>query len=132
MKGCVAARTSGGTDSHGTRVHPDAQRRREAGGHHHYHGPGESQAGRGMDQEDRGTEGSWHQDRGRDPSGRAAPRRRERAMSAEGSAPTLHVNVVLDNDRRLAENIVLELRALACRQGLDVTSVTVVQAPVSP
>jgi hypothetical protein len=48
-------------------------------------------------------------------------------MSAEGSAPTLHVNVVLDNDRRLAENIVLELRALACRQGLDVTSVTVVR-----
>jgi len=53
-------------------------------------------------------------------------------MSAEGSTSTLHVEVVLDNDRRLAENIVLELRALAWRQGLEVTSVTVVRSPISP
>jgi hypothetical protein len=52
-------------------------------------------------------------------------------MSAEELASSLHVEVVLDDDRRLAENIVLELRALACRQGLEVTSVTVARSPRS-
>jgi len=53
-------------------------------------------------------------------------------MSGAGSTSTLHVEVVLDNDRRLAENIVLELRALALRQGLEVTTVTVARSPISP
>jgi hypothetical protein len=50
-------------------------------------------------------------------------------MSAEGPPPALHVEVVLDDDRQLAENVVLELRAFAQRQGLEVTSVTVERAP---
>jgi hypothetical protein len=52
-------------------------------------------------------------------------------MSADASTRTIHLDVVLDNDRRLAENVVLELRALARRQGLDVTEVTVVTPPMS-
>lgn len=52
-------------------------------------------------------------------------------MSADGPT-SLRIEVVLDDDRRLAENIVLELRALACRQGLDVTAVTVIRPPLPP
>jgi hypothetical protein len=52
-------------------------------------------------------------------------------MSTTVSPSTLRVEVVLDNDRRLAENVVLELRAFALRQGLEVTSVTVEKPPSS-
>ena len=48
-------------------------------------------------------------------------------MTSEEPTSTLHIEVVLNNDRRLAETVLLELRAFAGREGLQVSSAAVVR-----
>jgi hypothetical protein len=43
--------------------------------------------------------------------------------------PPIQMNLIVRGDKRVAENIILEVRALAERRGLEIPSVRVVQQP---
>lgn len=49
-------------------------------------------------------------------------------MTAKNSGP-MRLEVVIKGDRRLAENVILEVRAVARRYGLEIPTIQVMQRP---